>query len=115
MLCVDAPKISPRCKYISLVELLYSSRWMTNAHFTMLLQHYQTELSPSIRFGHGMFLVGLESLYKKVTGYDLKYEALIGKPSVVTYNYAELLVRQQAERLGWSTPVKRLYAIGWVF
>ncbi|XP_070762748.1 haloacid dehalogenase-like hydrolase domain-containing 5 isoform X1 [Enoplosus armatus] len=64
------------------------------------------------RFGHGMFLVCLESLYKKVTGYELKYEALIGKPSVVTYNYAELLIRQQAERLGWSTPVKRLYAIG---
>lgn len=64
------------------------------------------------RFGHGMFLVCLESLFKKVTGYDLKYEALIGKPSVVTYNYAELLIRQQAESLGWSTPVKRLYAIG---
>lgn len=67
------------------------------------------------RFGHGMFLVCLESLYKKVTGYELKYEALIGKPSVVTYNYAELLIRQQAERLGWNTPVKRVYAIGWVF
>ncbi|XP_077423399.1 haloacid dehalogenase-like hydrolase domain-containing 5 [Vanacampus margaritifer] len=64
------------------------------------------------RFGHGMFLVCLESLYKKVTGHDLKYEALIGKPSVVTYNYAELLLRQQAESLGWTTPVKRLYAIG---
>uniref|UniRef100_A0A1A8MF48 Haloacid dehalogenase-like hydrolase domain-containing 5 n=1 Tax=Nothobranchius pienaari TaxID=704102 RepID=A0A1A8MF48_9TELE len=64
------------------------------------------------RFGHGMFLVCLENLYKKVTGYDLKYEALIGKPSMVTYNYAELLIRQQAENLGWNTPVKRLYAIG---
>ncbi|KAM6937490.1 haloacid dehalogenase-like hydrolase domain-containing 5 [Xenentodon cancila] len=64
------------------------------------------------RFGHGMFLVSLESLYKKVTGHELKYEALIGKPSVVTYNYAELLIRQQAEKLGWTTPVKRLYAIG---
>ncbi|XP_072291112.1 haloacid dehalogenase-like hydrolase domain-containing 5 [Eucyclogobius newberryi] len=64
------------------------------------------------RFGHGMFLVCLENLYKKVTGHDLKYEALIGKPSVVTYNYAELLIRQQAEKLGWTTPVKRLYAIG---
>lgn len=64
------------------------------------------------RFGHGMFLVCLESLYKKITGYDLKYEALIGKPSVVTYNYAELLIRQQAQKLGWTTPVKRLYAIG---
>ncbi|KAJ0069392.1 hypothetical protein NL108_004226, partial [Boleophthalmus pectinirostris] len=64
------------------------------------------------RFGHGMFLVCLENLYKKVTGHDLKYEALIGKPSVVTYNYAELLIKQQAEKLGWTTPVKRLYAIG---
>lgn len=64
------------------------------------------------RFGHGMFLVCLENLYKKITGYDLKYEALIGKPSVVTYNYAEFLIRQQAQKLGWTTPVKRLYAIG---
>lgn len=59
-----------------------------------------------------MFLVCLESLYKKITGFDLKYEALIGKPSVVTYNYAELLIRQQAQSLGWTKPVKRLYAIG---
>lgn len=60
-----------------------------------------------------MFLVCLENLYQKVTGRQLQYEALIGKPSVVTYNYAELLIRQQAEKLGWSGPVKRLYAIGY--
>ncbi|TRY97035.1 hypothetical protein DNTS_001445 [Danionella cerebrum] len=65
-----------------------------------------------ISFGHGMFLVCLESIYQKITGRELSYEALIGKPSVVTYNYAELLVRQQAERLGWTQPVQRLYAIG---
>ncbi|KAL2093900.1 hypothetical protein ACEWY4_011212 [Coilia grayii] len=64
------------------------------------------------RFGHGMFLVCLESIYKKITGCELKYEALIGKPSVVTYNYAELLIRKQAESLGWNAPVERLYAIG---
>lgn len=64
------------------------------------------------RFGHGMFLVCLENVYKKISGYDLKYEALIGKPSVVTYNYAELLVRKQAESLGWTEPVETLYAIG---
>ncbi|XP_043083819.1 haloacid dehalogenase-like hydrolase domain-containing 5 isoform X2 [Puntigrus tetrazona] len=64
------------------------------------------------RFGHGMFLVCLESIYKKITGCELKYEALIGKPSVVTYNYAELLIRKQAEKLGWTRPVERLYAIG---
>ncbi|XP_016324427.1 cat eye syndrome critical region protein 5 homolog isoform X2 [Sinocyclocheilus anshuiensis] len=64
------------------------------------------------RFGHGMFLVCLESIYKKITGCELKYEALIGKPSVVTYNYAELLIGKQAEKLGWTRPVQRLYAIG---
>ncbi|XP_048864444.1 haloacid dehalogenase-like hydrolase domain-containing 5 [Brienomyrus brachyistius] len=64
------------------------------------------------RFGHGMFLVCLENIYKKITGCELKYEALIGKPSLVTYNYAELLIRQEAEKLGWTEPVERLYAIG---
>ncbi|XP_069048123.1 haloacid dehalogenase-like hydrolase domain-containing 5 [Lepisosteus oculatus] len=64
------------------------------------------------RFGHGTFLVCLEHIYQKVTGRELKYEALIGKPSLVTYNYAELLVRQQAEARGWTEPVVRLYAIG---
>lgn len=59
-----------------------------------------------------MFLVCLESLYKKITGCELKYKALIGKPSVVTYNYAEMLIRQQAESLGWTQPVNRIYAIG---
>uniref|UniRef100_W5NKF1 Haloacid dehalogenase like hydrolase domain containing 5 n=1 Tax=Lepisosteus oculatus TaxID=7918 RepID=W5NKF1_LEPOC len=64
------------------------------------------------KFGHGTFLVCLEHIYQKVTGRELKYEALIGKPSLVTYNYAELLVRQQAEARGWTEPVVRLYAIG---
>lgn len=64
------------------------------------------------RFGHGMFLVCLENIYKKITGCELKYEALIGKPSVVTYNYAEVLIREQAKKLGWTQPVERLYAIG---
>lgn len=41
------------------------------------------------RFGHGMFLLCLESVYKKLTGRELRYEALLGKPSVLTYQYAE--------------------------
>ncbi|XP_069484754.1 haloacid dehalogenase-like hydrolase domain-containing 5 isoform X2 [Ambystoma mexicanum] len=64
------------------------------------------------RFGHGTFLVCLENIYKKVTGQELKYEALIGKPSIVTYSYAEHLIRQQAEQHGWSAPIYRLYAVG---
>ncbi|CAM9870509.1 unnamed protein product [Lampetra fluviatilis] len=64
------------------------------------------------RFGHGTFMVCLESIYKKVTGRELKYEALIGKPSEVTYQYAEYLVRTQAREMGWQHPVETLYAIG---
>ncbi|KAM7177791.1 haloacid dehalogenase-like hydrolase domain-containing 5 [Macrochelys suwanniensis] len=64
------------------------------------------------RFGHGTFLVCLENIYKKVTGRELKYEALIGKPSIVTYQYAEYLMKQQVERRGWPSPICRLYAVG---
>ncbi|XP_007896837.1 haloacid dehalogenase-like hydrolase domain-containing 5 [Callorhinchus milii] len=64
------------------------------------------------RFGHGTFLVCLENIYKKVTGKELKYEALIGKPSVITYNYADFLVRKLGESRGWNAPIRRLYAIG---
>ncbi|KAK2546607.1 haloacid dehalogenase-like hydrolase domain-containing 5 [Columba livia] len=64
------------------------------------------------RFGHGTFLLCLETIYKKVTGQDLKYEALIGKPSTVTYRYAEYLIKQQAEKQGWKSPIRRLYAVG---
>lgn len=41
--------------------------------------------SPIPRFGNGAFLVCLEALYEKLTGQPLKYEGLVGKPSVVTY------------------------------
>uniref|UniRef100_UPI00398F1DE2 haloacid dehalogenase-like hydrolase domain-containing 5 isoform X2 n=1 Tax=Pristiophorus japonicus TaxID=55135 RepID=UPI00398F1DE2 len=64
------------------------------------------------RFGHGTFLVCLENIYKKITGKDLKYKALIGKPSIITYNYADCLIRKLSESRGWGVPVSRLYAIG---
>ncbi|XP_041500460.1 haloacid dehalogenase-like hydrolase domain-containing 5 isoform X1 [Microtus oregoni] len=64
------------------------------------------------RFGHGTFLLCLEAIYRKVTGKELKYEGLMGKPSILTYQYAEDVMRQQAERRGWSAPVRKLYAIG---
>ncbi|XP_053111442.1 haloacid dehalogenase-like hydrolase domain-containing 5 isoform X2 [Hemicordylus capensis] len=72
--------------------------WMAEAHMP--------------RFGHGTFLVCLENIYKKMTGKDLKYEALIGKPSTVTYRYAEHVIRQQMEKRGWKSPLRQLYAIG---
>ncbi|KFQ19330.1 Cat eye syndrome critical region protein 5, partial [Merops nubicus] len=64
------------------------------------------------RFGHGTFLLCLENIYKKVTGRELKYEALIGKPSTVTYRYAQYLIQEQAEKQGWAAPIRRLYAVG---
>lgn len=64
------------------------------------------------RFGHGAFLLCLETIYRKVTGNELRYEGLMGKPSVLTYLYAEDVIRQQAERRGWAAPIRNLYAIG---
>lgn len=40
------------------------------------------------RFGNGAFLLCLEALYSKITGTDLIYEKLIGKPSPFTYEFA---------------------------
>ncbi|XP_063072619.1 haloacid dehalogenase-like hydrolase domain-containing 5 [Engraulis encrasicolus] len=68
--------------------------------------------APSPRFGHGTFLVCLEHIYKKVTGMELKYEALMGKPSELTYHFAEYLIREQAAERGWRAPIRSLYAIG---
>ncbi|XP_006862841.1 PREDICTED: cat eye syndrome critical region protein 5 [Chrysochloris asiatica] len=64
------------------------------------------------RFGHGTFLLCLETIYRKVTGKELRYEGLMGKPSILTYLYAEDLIRQQAERRGWAAPIQKLYAVG---
>nr|XP_044611660.1 haloacid dehalogenase-like hydrolase domain-containing 5 isoform X1 [Equus asinus] len=64
------------------------------------------------RFGHGTFLLCLETIYQKVTGKELRYEGLMGKPSILTYQYAEDLIRQQTERRGWVAPIQNLYAVG---
>ncbi|XP_051874218.1 haloacid dehalogenase-like hydrolase domain-containing 5 [Pristis pectinata] len=66
----------------------------------------------SPRFGHGIFMLCLEEIYKKITGKDLKYELLLGKPSEITYHYAECLIRAQAAGRGWQKPIHTLYAIG---
>ncbi|XP_062315187.1 haloacid dehalogenase-like hydrolase domain-containing 5 [Osmerus eperlanus] len=72
--------------------------WMAEAH--------------SPRFGHGTFLVCLENIYKKITGKELKYEALMGKPSELTYHFAEYLIRGLAVEKQWRLPITSLYAIG---
>jgi len=52
--------------------------------------------APMPRFGHGAFLLCLENLFKKVTGRDLVYTGLIGKPSEITYRHAEHVLQEQA-------------------
>ena len=65
------------------------------------------------RFGHGTFLHCLEQIYQKLSGNELKYEAVIGKPSEITYVYAERMLKQHAETIsGTSSSLKRIYAIG---
>ncbi|KAL5014477.1 hypothetical protein ScPMuIL_008747 [Solemya velum] len=64
------------------------------------------------RFGHGAFLVCLEALYKKLTGQDLEYTALVGKPCEITYRYAEHTVAMVAKKMGFQQPLRKLYFIG---
>ncbi|XP_071815781.1 haloacid dehalogenase-like hydrolase domain-containing 5 [Apostichopus japonicus] len=64
------------------------------------------------RFGHGSFLVCLETLYQKITGRELIYTILTGKPSQITYHYAEHVLSQQAKQMGIVKPLRTLYAIG---
>jgi HAD superfamily hydrolase (TIGR01456 family) len=64
------------------------------------------------RFGHGAFLLCLENLYKKVTGRDLIYTALIGKPSEITYRHGEHVLRDQSRKMGVAKPLEHIYCIG---
>lgn len=64
------------------------------------------------RFGHGAFMLCLETLYKKLTGRDMKYTALIGKPSELTYHHAELCLKQHAMNLNMTRPPATIYAVG---
>ncbi|XP_034722103.1 haloacid dehalogenase-like hydrolase domain-containing 5, partial [Etheostoma cragini] len=59
-------------------------------------------------FGHGMFLLCLEAVYRKLTGRELQYEALLGKPSLLTYRYAERQLRLQNR----GRALRTVYAIG---
>lgn len=90
--------LNQKMPHLPLLACNMDLMWMAEAH--------------SPRFGHGTFLVCLENIYKKITGKDLKYEALIGKPSELTYHFAEYLIRSQAMQWQWKLPITSLYAIG---
>lgn len=61
------------------------------------------------RFGHGAFLECLEILYKKVTKSDLKYDVLMGKPCLVTYEFASMQLQKLALN---GQEIKKFYIIG---
>ncbi|BHF59051.1 Haloacid dehalogenase-like hydrolase domain-containing 5 [Sparganum proliferum] len=64
------------------------------------------------RFGHGAFLVCLESLYERVTGHPLRYTALVGKPSEITYRFSEHILSKTALRMGYTRPIRKIYFFG---
>jgi ribonucleotide monophosphatase NagD (HAD superfamily) len=47
-----------------------------------------------------------------VTGHELKYTALVGKPSEITYRYAEHCLARHAKKLGYDAPLKNMYLVG---
>lgn len=68
--------------------------------------------APMPRFGHGTFLYCLEQIYQKLSGQELKYSAIVGKPSEITYYYAEKMLIKHAKSIGIQNDIKRLYAVG---
>lgn len=68
--------------------------------------------APMPRFGHGTFLHCLEQIYQKLSGKELKYTGIVGKPCEITYYYAERMIQSFAESIGIKQKIRRLYAIG---
>ncbi|VDP15313.1 unnamed protein product [Echinostoma caproni] len=66
------------------------------------------------RFGHGAFLTCLEALYRNFTGRELQYTSLLGKPSEITFRFAEHIVNVMAHRIGYTKPIEHLYFFGYV-
>lgn len=61
------------------------------------------------RFGHGAFLECLETLYMKVTRNELVYEYLMGKPYLITYEYAAEQIQNLSKN---GERINKFYIIG---
>lgn len=96
----SAPAGPPAGPHLPILACNMDLQWMAEA--------------PMPRFGHGAFLLCLENLFKKVTGRNLVYTGLIGKPSEITYRHAEHVLQQQAGQMAGydGTPVSTIYCIG---
>jgi len=72
--------------------------------------------APIPRFGNGAFLLCLEALFEKTTGKRLEYTALVGKPSVVTYQYSlklmEEFVQNKMQDKSEEVQIKTVYCFG---
>ncbi|KAH8870543.1 Haloacid dehalogenase-like hydrolase domain-containing 5 [Schistosoma japonicum] len=64
------------------------------------------------RFGHGAFLICLQTLYNQLTGYKLRYTSLLGKPSEITFRFAEHVLTLTSKRMGYKRPIDRLFFFG---
>ena len=49
---------------------------------------------------------------QKVTGRDLEYTALIGKPSEITFRYAEHALTRASRKMGYTEHIKTMYLVG---
>ncbi|CAF4403684.1 unnamed protein product, partial [Rotaria magnacalcarata] len=63
------------------------------------------------RFGHGAFLTCLETLYKSISGNDLKYTAFVGKPYEISFHYAETIANKIALANG-QPKIDKVYFVG---
>ncbi len=50
-------------------------------------------------------------VWQKITGYELKYTALVGKPSEITYHHSEHVLQTLARQIGLPG-IRRMYCIG---
>lgn len=65
------------------------------------------------RFGNGAFLCCLESVYKKLTGNDLVYTSILGKPNLFTYKYGDDCLKKNAAKLfGHHCDLETIYVVG---
>ena len=49
---------------------------------------------------------------QKITGQDLKYTAIVGKPSEITFRFAEHVLAKVAQKMHLQSP-RTLYMIGY--
>ena len=113
------PPAQPQYPHIPLLACNMDLQWMAEAwmpRFDLKILeayiYFYPKLEFNFRFGHGAFLLCLEELYKKITGRDLVYTALIGKPSELTMYHADQMAQLQAKAIGSSDSVKRIYFVG---